>query len=34
MSVTIHQIIDYLEVDKENFEKESNKIKYYSLTNN
>jgi len=34
ISVTIHQIMDYLEVDRENFENESNKLKYYSIINN
>ncbi len=34
ISVTIPQIMDYLEVDRENFENESNKLKYYSVTNN
>jgi hypothetical protein len=29
MDVTIHQIMDYLEINQENWETESNKIKYY-----
>ena len=29
MDVTIHQICDYLEINKENYEIESNKIEYY-----
>jgi hypothetical protein len=29
MDVTIHQIMDYLEIDNENWKLESDKIKYY-----
>jgi hypothetical protein len=29
MDVTIHQIMDYLEINQEDWEIESNKIKYY-----
>ena len=29
MDVTIHQVMDYLEINKENWEVESNKIQYY-----
>lgn len=29
MEVSIHQIMDYLEINKENWELESNKIEYY-----
>lgn len=34
MEISIHQIMDYLEINNEDYEKESNKIKYYSVTNN
>jgi hypothetical protein len=34
MEISIHQIMDYLEIYNEDYEKESNKIKYYSVTNN
>ena len=29
MDVTIHQVLDYLEINKENWLQESNKIEYY-----
>lgn len=29
MDVTIHQVMDYLEINKENWLQESNKIQYY-----
>jgi len=29
MDVTIHQIMDYLSINQENWETESNKIEYY-----
>ena len=34
MKVTIHQIIDYFEINNTDYEKLSNQIQYYSVTNN
>lgn len=34
MEFSIHEIADYLEIHSEDFIKESEKIKYYSIHNN
>lgn len=34
IEISIHEITDYLEINNENFLKESEKIKYYSIHNN
>jgi hypothetical protein len=34
MDFTIHEISDYLDINSEDFPKESRKIEYYSIYNN